>query len=80
MARAGDHGYWSPTLTIIRLVFNIPDVNKLSNSLIFVKSLGVMEFVLSLARRIFDFSITSLLITMCFKCCLYFTTLFVFVG
>ena len=48
MASVGDHGYWSPTLTIIRSAFNIPDVNKLSNSFILVKSLEVMEFVLSL--------------------------------
>ena len=47
MARAGNHGYWSPTLTIIRSAFNIPDVNILYNSLICVKSLGIMEFVLS---------------------------------
>ena len=49
MASVGDHGYWSPTLTIIRSAFNIPDVNKLYNSFILVKSLEVMEFVLSLA-------------------------------
>ena len=49
MASAGDHGYWSPTLTIIRSDFSIPDNNKLSNSLVLVKSLEVMEFVLSLA-------------------------------
>ena len=49
MDRVGDHGYWSPTLTLIRSAFNIPDVNILSNSLICVKSLGVMEFVLSFA-------------------------------
>ena len=49
MDSAGDHGYWSPTLTIIRSALNIPDVNKLSNSLILVKSLEVMKLVLSLA-------------------------------
>ena len=49
MASAGDHGYWSPTLTIILSAFNIRDVNDLFNSLILVKSSEVIEFVLSLA-------------------------------
>ena len=49
IAREGDHGYWSPSLPIIRLDFNIPDVIILSKSLVCVKSLGLMKLVLSFA-------------------------------
>ena len=80
MARAGDHGNWSPSLIIIRSAFSIPNVKRLSKSLICWKSLDVMEFVLSLAWRSLAFSSTSLLLTITCRCCLYFTTLFVFVD
>ena len=80
MARVGDHGNWSPSLTIIRSAFSIPNVNRLSKLLTYLKSLDVMEFVLSFAWRSLAFSSTSLLLTITCRCCLYFTTLFVFVD
>jgi len=58
----------------------MPDVNRASISLICLKSLDVIEFVFSFVCRSVDFSRTNLLVTIAFKCYLYFTTILVFVD
>ena len=67
-------------ITSMCSVFNIPDVNRASSSLICLKSLDVIEFVFSFACRSVAFSRTIFLVTMALRCCLYFTTLLVFVD
>ena len=58
----------------------MPEVKSSSSSLIWEKSVDVMELIFILACRSLAFSGTYLLLRMVFKCCLYFKTLLVFVD
>ena len=64
----------------MRSAFSMPEVKSSSSSLIWEKSVDVMELVFILACRSLAFSGTDLLLRMVFKYCLYFKTLLVFVD
>ena len=80
MARVEDNEYRRPYLTIMRSAFSMPEVNSISSSLIWEKSTDVMELKFIFACISLAFSRIDLLLRVVFKCCLYFTTLFVFVN
>ena len=64
----------------MRSAFSMPEVNSVLSSLICEKSVDVMELEFSFACIRLSFLSTYLLLRMVFKCCLYLTTLFVFVN
>ena len=67
MARTGYHGCSIPYLTIMRFFSSMSEVNSSSSSLIWERSVDVMELVFSSACRRLAFSRTDLLSSMFFK-------------